>query len=247
VDKALDSMVAWVRKMAKKFLDALLGKNKKGKDGKDDKKPDPAEVIRRVKSDLKGRSQKLDSAAAFKAMIGAVAQSQAGLKSIRVRGAGEGSWNIEASASPYSLVGVVNEFVKTDYGSVVATVAIDDVVFGAPVKNKGKEHAEDKIIGLVQSRLTFLAKSGKPSPSKIEIFVSQSPCKTKCAPNLGQLKGQYPQVKLWLIYYKTLYQGTSGKHSEDSQEAIELLQKSGFHVLQWNEALDMEKAGTLPK
>jgi hypothetical protein len=36
VDKALDSMVAWVRKMAKKFLDALLGKNKKGKDGKPD-------------------------------------------------------------------------------------------------------------------------------------------------------------------------------------------------------------------
>jgi hypothetical protein len=61
------------------------------------------------------------------------------------------------------------------------------------------------------------------------------------------LKGQYPQVKLWLIYYKTLYQGTSGKHSEDSQEAIELLQKSGFHVFQWNEAPDMEKAGTLPK
>jgi hypothetical protein len=107
----------------------------------------------------------------------AVAQSQAGLKSIRVRAAGEGSWNIEASASP----------------------------------------------------------------------TPWSPCKTKCAPNLGQLKGQYPQVKLWLIYYKTLYQGTSGKHSEDSQEAIELLQKSGFHVLQWNEALDMEKAGTLPK
>ncbi|SFP20026.1 DUF4157 domain-containing protein [Variovorax sp. 770b2] len=40
VDKALDSMVAWVRKMAKKFLDALLGKNKKGKDGKPDARTD---------------------------------------------------------------------------------------------------------------------------------------------------------------------------------------------------------------
>jgi len=38
IDKALDSMVAWVRKMAKKFLDALLGKNKKGKDGKPDER-----------------------------------------------------------------------------------------------------------------------------------------------------------------------------------------------------------------
>lgn len=37
IDKALDSMVAWIRKVAKKFLDALLGKkDKKGKDGKPD-------------------------------------------------------------------------------------------------------------------------------------------------------------------------------------------------------------------
>lgn len=40
VDKALDSMVAWIKRMAKKFLDALLGKNKKGKDGKPDARTD---------------------------------------------------------------------------------------------------------------------------------------------------------------------------------------------------------------
>lgn len=38
VDKALDSMVAWIKRMAKKFLDALLGK--KGKDGKPDARTD---------------------------------------------------------------------------------------------------------------------------------------------------------------------------------------------------------------
>ncbi|HEV7522928.1 MAG TPA: hypothetical protein VGP89_17640, partial [Candidatus Angelobacter sp.] len=92
-------------------------------------------------------------------------------------------------------------------------------------------------------RLAYLKKSGGRLPDKVQVFVSQSPCKNKCTPNLMTLKGDFPTVKTWVVYWKHLYQGTSGDETKKSQEALQILAKDGFHVLQWDEALAMEKKG----
>lgn len=243
IDKGLDKIVAWLGKMLERAKQ-LFSKKDKDKDGKLDKQPGGAtEVIRQVQEDLKGRSLNLDSATAFKAMISSVAQSHAGLKAIRVRRTKEGSYVIEASASPFTFVGVVNELVKTDYGYVVGTVAFDNVLYGEPAYNGAGLHAEDKIIGFVNNRLKYLQQQGKPLPKKVEVYVSQSPCKKRCAPNLVQLKGKYPAIETWIVYFSFEHAGTSGKNVKDSQEARVLLQQEGFHVLQFDEALEMEKQG----
>lgn len=240
VDKALETAVNWIVTKAKALFARLFGK----KDKKDEKPAAAsADVVASVATDLKGRSRELDSASAFQGIIGSVAKSHPGLKAIRVRPGKDGQFVIEASASPWTFVGVVNELVRADYGSVSASVAFDNTIYGEPVKNKKDAHAEDKIIGFVRVHLQNLIKQKKPLPQKVEVFVSQSPCKKKCTPNLIELKGDYPAVKTWVVYYKTLYQGTSGKHTKDSQEAIDLLKQEGFHVFQFDEALAMEKKG----
>jgi hypothetical protein len=239
VDKAIDAAIAWIIAKAKALFARLFGK-------KDKKPEDPssAAVIAAVQGDLKQRSTKFDSGGSFRSIIDSVAQSHPGLKTIRVRKQKEGDYAIEASASPFTFVGVVHDFVKTDYGQVVASVAFDNAIIGPVVKNKSrKEHAEDKIIAQVETRLAYLQSSGKPFPTRVEVFVSQSPCKTKCTPNLIGLKGRYPMIPIWVIYFKIEFQGTSGKHTEDSFEALDLLEKSGFHVFRWSEALEMERQG----
>jgi hypothetical protein len=248
VDKALDTAIGFIIGKAKALFTRLFSKagdkkdTEKDKDKKSDT-PDPA-VIAKVQTDLKGKGKDLDTGATFKSMIDSIATNTKGLKGIRVRPGGEGRFVIEASASPWTFVGVVNELVGGDYGSVVGAVAFDDVIFGEPVKNEpGDKHAEDKLIGFARVRLNLLRSQGKPLPQKVQIFVSQSPCKKKCTPNLSELKGDFPTIKTWVIYYKTLHQGTSGKHTKDSMEAIQLLKLDGFHVFQFNEALTMERRG----
>jgi hypothetical protein len=179
-------------------------------------------------------------------MIDTVSKNHPALTALRVRRTDEGRYVIEASASPFTFVGVVNELVKTDYGSVLGTVAFDGVLFGDPAYNGGGMHAEDKIIGFVRTRLQLLVKQKVPLPKKVEIYVSQSPCKNKCTPNLIALKNQHPAIDTWAVYYSYEYAGTSGKHAKDSEEALKLLSKAGFHVLQFDKALEMEKKGKAP-
>ncbi len=207
----------------------------------DKKAVSPAEVIQKVKTAVTSRGRKLDSAAAFRTMIGQVADSQPGLKAIRVVAAGEGTWAIEASASPFTFIEFVHQFVRTDYGEVVGTVAFDNALYGDKVRNEGDSHAEDKIIAMVRSYLNSLP--ADKHPKKVEVFVSQSPCKRKCAPNLIALKKTYPSVETWVVYWKALYQGTSGNQSESSLQALALMKKQGLHVFQFDEALAMQRAG----
>ncbi|MBJ2158000.1 eCIS core domain-containing protein [Variovorax sp. IB41] len=95
VDKALDSMVAWVRKMAKKFLDALLGK--KDKDGKPAKPPQAqldaavraTEAVVDENPSLEGTSGKF-----------AAIKSQYGLKRLDVRKQSETEISIDAELNP---------------------------------------------------------------------------------------------------------------------------------------------------
>ncbi len=237
VDKAINAVIGWIVGKAKTLFGKLFGKKDKPSD--DDSKA----IIAKVSVDLKGKGRDFESASGFSTVLDSVAKSHPGLKAIRVKQKKEGQFTIEASASPWTFVGVVNELANGDYGSVVGSVAFDNVLFGEPVKNKGEAHAEDKIIGFVRVRLAYLIKQKKPLPLKVEVFVSQSPCKKKCMPNLIALKGDFPTVKTWVVYYKTIYQGTSGKHTKDSQESIDLLKQDGFHVFQFNEALEMEKKG----
>ncbi len=240
IDKAIDAALAWIVAKAKALFAKLKGKkDKKG----DDKADGSNDVIQRVKNDLQTRGKGLDSAAAFRSMISAIAQSQRGLRAIRVRKVKEGQFAIEASASPFTFVGVVNELVKTDYGYVVGTVAFDDALFGNPVYNGEGLHAEDKIIGFVRAHLQLLRREKKPLPRKVEVFVSQSPCGHRCAPNLVSLRADYPEIPTWVVYFKFEYAGTSGKKAQDSMEGRALLRQEGFHVLQFDEALAMERQG----
>lgn len=243
VDKGLDTAITWVVDKAKALFAKLFGK----KDKPNDKDAgDGAAIIQSVKEDLAHRSRDIDSANAFETMIDAVSKTHPGLTALRVRRVGEGQYAIEASASPFTFVGVVNELVKTDYGSVLGTVAFDSVLFGEPAYNGGGMHAEDKIIGFVRTRLQLLIKQKASLPKTVEIYVSQSPCKNKCTPNLIALKNQYPSIETWAIYYSYEYVGTSGKHAKESEEALGLLDKAGFHVLQFDKALEMEKKGKAP-
>lgn len=240
VDKALDTAINWIVTKAKALFAKLFGKKEKP----DEKNvADSAAVIQSVKDDLINRNRDLDTASAFEGMIDAVSKAHPGLTALRVRRTDEGKYVIEASASPFTFVGVVNELVKTDYGSVLGTVAFDGALFGEPAYNGGGMHAEDKIIGFVRMRLQLLIKQKAPLPKKVEIYVSQSPCKNRCTPNLISLKNQYPSIGSWSIYYSYEYVGTSGKQAKDSEEALKLLNKAGFHVLQFDKALEIEKKG----
>ncbi len=239
VDKAIDFVINWIVTTAKGLFKALFGK----KDAKEDKKDaNSEEILGKVEADLKARNHDLNSAAAFRDMIGTVAQ-RPGLKAIRVREVSKGTYAIEASASPFKILQYVYELVKGDYGRVDGRIFFDDAPIGPEVKNEDGKHAEDKLIGLARTRLAYLKKSGGRLPDKVQVFVSQSPCKNKCTPNLMALKGDFPTVKTWVVYWKHLYQGTSGDETKKSQEALQILAKDGFHVLQWDEALAMEKKG----
>jgi Domain of unknown function (DUF4157)/APOBEC-like N-terminal domain len=239
VDKAIDFVINWIVTTAKGLFKALFGK----KDAKEDKKDaNSEEILGKVEADLKARNHDLNSAAAFRDMIGTVAQ-RPGLKAIRVREVSKGTYAIEASASPFKILQYVYELVKGDYGRVDGRIFFDDAPIGPEVKNEDGKHAEDKLIGLARTRLAYLKKSGGRLPDKVQVFVSQSPCKNKCTPNLKALKGDFPTVKTWVVYWKHLYQGTSGDETKKSQEALQILAKDGFHVLQWDEALAMEKKG----
>ncbi|MCU1255833.1 MAG: hypothetical protein JWM83_2132 [Candidatus Angelobacter sp.] len=239
VDKAIDFVINWIVTTAKSLFKALFGK----KDAKEDKKDaNSEEILGKVEADLKARNHDLNSAAAFRDMIGTVAQ-RPGLKAIRVREVSKGTYAIEASASPFKILQYVYELVKGDYGRVDGRIFFDDAPIGPEVKNEDGKHAEDKLIGLARTRLAYLKKSGGRLPDKVQVFVSQSPCKNKCTPNLMTLKGDFPTVKTWVVYWKHLYQGTSGDETKKSQEALQILAKDGFHVLQWDEALAMEKKG----
>jgi hypothetical protein len=239
VDKAIDFVINWIVTTAKGLFKALFGK----KDAKEDKKDaNSEEILGKVEADLKARNHDLNSAAAFRDMIGTVAQ-RPGLKAIRVREVSKGTYAIEASASPFKILQYVYELVKGDYGRVDGRIFFDDAPIGPEVKNEDGKHAEDKLIGLARTRLAYLKKSSGRLPDKVQVFVSQSPCKNKCTPNLMALKGDFPTVKTWVVYWKHLYQGTSGDETKKSQEALQILAKDGFHVLQWDEALAMEKKG----
>jgi hypothetical protein len=45
------------------------------------------------------------------------------------------------------------------------------------------------------------------------------------------------------VYFSFEHAGTSGKHAKESMEARELLKREGFHVFQFDEALEMEMKG----
>src|SRR6185312_9125491 len=80
-------------------------------------------------------------------------------------------------------------------------------------------------------------------PQKVEVFVSQSPCKNRCTPALSELKSEYPEIRQWIVYYKELYMGSDQKHAKESQEAVELLKQGGFHVFEFDKALAMARQG----
>jgi hypothetical protein len=242
----------WARIRINPEVEQDLAPSGSAKDG--DKKPGakegdkkvgtPAEIIAKVKADLASRSRDFDTVAGFKAMIELVAKGTPGLKAIRVRPGGKNEWKIEASASPFTLAGIVSTMDMSGYGSTWGTVAFDDVVYGDKVKNQRKKlHAEDKLIGFIRTHLNQLIRMKKPLPQKVEVFVTQSPCKERCTPNLMAVKAQYPTIPTWVVYYHTLHQSTSGINTKESQEAVDLLKQDGFHVFIWKDALDMQAAG----
>ena len=240
VDKAIDFVINWIVTTAKNLFKALFGKKDKKEGAKDE---NSEAILAKAQENLKARNHNLDSAAAFSEVIGSVAQSTPGLKSIRVREVKTGEYAIEASASPFKILQYVYELVRTDYGRVDGKIFFDDAPIGDGVKNEHGKHAEDKLIGFARTRLAYLKKSGGKLPDKVQVFVSQSPCKTRCTPNLMALKADFPTVKTWVVYWKHLFQGTSGTETKNSQEALAILAKDGFHVFQWDKALAMEKKG----
>ncbi len=179
VDKAIDTAIAWIVTKAKALFAKLFGKKEKP-DEKDPK--GSVATIQALQEDLKNRNRDINSAEEFKNMVGSVADSHPGLSAIRVRKTEEGQYVIEASASPFTFIGFVGEYVRTDYGSVVGTVAFDGVLFGEPAYSGGGMHAEDKIIGFVNTRLMLLTKQHAQLPQKVEVYVScKVRAKTKCS------------------------------------------------------------------
>jgi hypothetical protein len=252
IDKAFDTAIGFVLGKAKAFLAKLFHKS--------DGKTEPAasvpaasvkggapsiDPIAQVKRSLAQRSKELKGADEFRAMIKTIAAQTPGLTGIYVTKQAEGRYAIEASASPKTFVDFVNQFVTDDMSSVAARFAFDDqVVLDEPVwNNYHAEHAEKKIDLQIRKLLNEARAAARPLPKKIEIYVSQSPCKDKCNIVLTKLKDAYPEVTSWSVYYNLVYIGKDANHYEGSLKSIELLKTKGFHVMQFDEALAMEEKG----
>lgn len=116
-----------------------------------------------------------------------------------------------------------------DYGSVIALLSIDGKTRTHLWNGRGK-HAEGKVIDLVRETISRLHEV----PRTVEILVSQSPCRHKCKPELNDLRREYPNTR-FSLYYETLHQSTSGKQTEESQEALREMasRRGGWHVAIW--------------
>jgi hypothetical protein len=105
----------------------------------------------------------------------------------------------------------------------------------------GRAHAEEKLENLFDNLVGGYVQEHPGRPlSKVEIFVSQSPCKDRCTPKLIKLKAKYKSVRTWVIYYRIPYAPTV-KEGRKSLEAMKLLEKKGFHVFQFDAAIQMER------
>ena len=239
IDKALDWLIGWIVGVAKKLFAKAFGAK-----GADPTQKPSTQVIAAVKKDLDAKAHKVNSASSFRSMIDSLASRHGpdGLSAIRVRKVNDGELVIEGAASPFTFLSQVRRLVTSDDGYTSAAVAFDDQIFGRPVNNdRRKAHAEEKIVAMVRNALR-LKKPGQ-FPSKVEVFVTQSPCRNRCAPALSDLKAAFPEVKQWIVYYTEPYMGSNQKHAEDSQEAIEMLRTDGFHVLEFNAAIEMSRQG----
>lgn len=239
VDKAIDAAIAWIVDKAKKLFGKLFGKK--------EKKDDPAELVKqRVKDELSRQTRTFSSDEELAQFLGGVYQTYKadGLKSISVRKKKEGQFDIVASASPETIVGLFWALARKSKGAVFCILQINDGKRAAAIEfNRGSgpgQHAEERLADRFPQIISDHNSKNPDNPAKkIEVTVKMSPCKGQCTPRLIELKNQHPHLD-WHIYYKWLYE-PDPTEKEKSAEGIEMMKQAGLKVMEFDEAVEAEK------
>jgi hypothetical protein len=123
-----------------------------------------------------------------------------------------------------------------DYAEVTAMITVDGQGL-LPLRNLRGEHAEERILAHLARYLATL----RQPPNHVELLLSQSPCRHRCAPQLGALRAQYPGAT-FSLYYSALHASTSGTATAASMAALGELEASGWNVAIWAGAGTLESA-----
>jgi hypothetical protein len=193
------------------------------------------DIMQQVKLDIQSAPDETNSASLSALFAYEIAfRGPDGLRSLELQPESEQIAAIVGSASPTKILAyiVAKNIPLPDYGAVTAVIALDDLPIG-DFKNRDGRHAEDGIVAFARRVIAEQVGRGA-APKQVEILVSQSPCLHRCTPALNELRTSFPKTK-FTLYYKTLYQGTSGEETEDSLAAIRRLRRAGWRVFIWNE------------
>ncbi|PYQ28897.1 MAG: hypothetical protein DMF56_14595 [Acidobacteria bacterium] len=254
IDKArepVNAAIDWAIHGAVKLVKAVgkfLGVGKKEPDRVETPEDQKAAIVKgKVQADIAKQSRAFASDEELGAFLNSLYETYKpeGLKSLFVTRSEEGEYKIVANASPDTIVGLFWVLVRrTSKGGVFAILQINDGHRAAAIEfNRGKgpgEHAEERLADRFPEIIEKYNKENPGEPAKkIEVTIKMSPCKDQCTPRLVTLSAQYPQMS-WHVYYKWLYEPDPAE-KEKSEEAIELMKKSGIKVMEFDEAVEAAK------
>ena len=244
IDKALDSLINWIVTMAKKLFAKVFGKEE---DGKED-----TEKSRAVKEEAKktlqahrGNFASFEELASLFDNVYSQYQPQ-GLKFIGLIREGDGQYSVGVGASAVDRIARVKALLQFENPKeVFALVQINEFYMDVrQYKNPGRGvHAEDVLVPDFPQILARYAEKYKDKPAeKVEITIKYSPCKEKCTPNIIALKGAYPSIKSWTVYYVELYGQVGSAEFDRSVEAMRELQDADIGVTRYDDVTSSEKA-----
>jgi hypothetical protein len=243
IDKALDWLINWIVTMAKKLFAKAFGKEK-GKEGEDSS----ANVKKKAKDALQARRGKVGSFEELTSIFNQVyTQFQPeGLKFVGLMREGEGVYSIGVGASAVDRILRVKALMQFDNPyEVFALVQINGFYFDQRKYENpgGGVHAEDVLIPDFPSILSRYNKAYPNKPAtKVEITIKYSPCRRQCTPNIIALKGQYPNITSWSVYYVELYGKPGSAEEARSVEAMRLLQGADIAVTRYDDVTSSERA-----
>jgi Domain of unknown function (DUF4157) len=246
IDKGLDKIVGWLGTMLKKVGTAIFGKKEKQIEPQDDQKS--LRVKKDVKTYLQSNKHNMQDFIELDKFVNEVYQkfSTQGLKSIRLIRTKGGDYTFGISASPEDRIFLVRALLRHSRSKqVFSIVQINGFYLEQRVyKNPGDGvHSEDVLIPDFPNILDrFKKQHPNQIPTKVEITIKYSPCKDRCTPNIILLKGRYPGIKSWAVYYVELYGKPGTKEEAKSVEAMRELQGADIAITRYDDTTSSERS-----
>jgi hypothetical protein len=268
IDKAIDSVIAWIVSTAKKLFASLFGK----KDKKDEK--EVKDLQGKVAKDLSGKLGAVKDAATVKSAIGSAMNTfrAEGLKALQIKSDPKkpGHFDVEASINPITKVkqfeaslGIDTTYLQLIIPKTVLTASLKagsgSIDLGqhasqSPDDSKALpgKHAERQLIdSLTPKWSSIAAKTDKPDEVVNELIlkITRSPCTTpghNCAGLLssfaaGRSGKEWGKVKLRL-QIMTIYYGNKPQ-GKKNQVALSELAAQGHALEAWDVLDVLKKAG----